>query len=97
MGFQNKGKGTAAPKAATGGCCFIAALSLCPLGYMGFTGTAGAGPSHAPLSSLRRPPTCSGVAPSHLERADSCLVTTHFKFYNDFFQMNSLHMHNHVF
>lgn len=44
MGFQNKGKGIAAPKAMAVGCCFLAALSLCPLGYTGFRCRAGAGP-----------------------------------------------------
>lgn len=55
MGFQNKGKGTAAPRAAAVGCCFIRALFLCPLGYMGFPGRAGAGPR-----GMHPPPNLGG-------------------------------------
>jgi len=44
MGFQSKGEGTAAPKGDTAGCCIIAALPLCPLGYVGSPGSTSAGP-----------------------------------------------------
>lgn len=75
MGFPYKGKGTAAPKAPQWAVASLQLYPPTPLAMWDFPAEQVPAPRQAPLSQLRRPPTCGEVAPSHLERADSRLAT----------------------